>query len=153
MRHIQSFDSYNESFKSILTGGALLLSLLTNQVKGQESKKDLKIKAEMSKFDSNGVKRIEDSIKAKKFELISSQIPLENNFIVSSGTGITKKDAIDRALDDLDLKIKFLGREGAKSIWIYEESRTFHAVIITEILKPLKKHNRGMYDPQLNIYR
>jgi hypothetical protein len=149
MRHIQSFNAYNESFKSIVAGSALLFSLLSNQVSAQDSKRELKAKAKMSQFDSLGVKGIVDSIMSKNYEIVQKQPFYENKFLVSTGSGITKKDAIDRAKDDFSSKISFLGRTGSESIYIYEQSKTFHAVIIAEIL-PKKQ---GMYDPTLGTYR
>lgn len=168
MQYIQDFDSYNESLKQIITGSALLLSLLSNQVKGQESRKDLRVKALLSQFDTIGSKKIADSLSARHFQLIQSQRSIENKFLVTSGTGITAKDAIEKAQEEMNTKIEFLGRKGAQDIWLYEEGSknmetlhrigpgpktgNFHVVIITEILN--KKIKKGsLYDPQLDIYR
>lgn len=169
MQYLHNFDSYNESFRQVVAGSALLLSLLGNKVHGQESRKDLKVKALMSQVDSIGSKKIADSLSAKNFKLIQNQRSMENKFLVTSGTGITAKDAIDRATEDMENKIEILGRKGAQNIWLYEEGTknmevlqkvgpgpktgNFHAVIITEILPKKRKKDMGLYDPQLNIYR
>ncbi len=103
----------------------------------------------MSKVDSVSANKIVDSLISKRFEIVKKQQTFENKFLISSGSGITSQDAIDRAKDDMKAKINFLGRPGAESIYLYEQSKNYHAVIITEIL-PKKE---GMYDPVLNIYR
>lgn len=169
MQYLHNFNSYNESFRQVIAGSALLLSLLGNQVHGQESKKDLKVKALMSQVDTYTAKKIADSLLAKNFRLIQNQRSIENKFLVTSGTGITAKDAIDKAIEDMKNKIEILGRKGAQNIWLYEEGakntevlqkvgpgpRTgnFHAVVITEILPKKRRKDTGLYDPQLNIYR
>jgi hypothetical protein len=47
--------------------------------------------------------------------------------------------------------MKFLGKKGNQKIYTFEQSHTYHAVIITEILD--KRIKNSMYDRESGIYR
>jgi hypothetical protein len=151
MRHIQSFNSYNESFKSILTGGALLLTLFSNSVRSQDTQKELKQKAKMCQMDNIQMNKVVDSIKSKKFGLYKDDKIITNKTLFSNGTGITFEQALKNAEEDMKIKIDFLGRKGNQKIYVNEEAHTYNVIIITEILEKKPKH--PIYDQEGNFYR
>jgi hypothetical protein len=92
-----------------------------------------------------------DSVTKKKFDLYKDGDFYTDKTLFSSGSGTSLSQAVDNAQKDMEEKMKFLGKKGNQKIYTFEQSHTYHAVIITEILD--KRIKNPMYDRESGIYR
>ena len=151
MRYLNNFENYNESFKSLMTSSALIFTLFSNQLQAQDSKRVQIEKAHLSEMDKTQTSKLIDSVTKKKFELYKDASFYTDKTLFSSGSGITFKQALENAQDDMEQKMKFLGKKGNQKIYTFEQAHTYHVVIITEILD--KRIKNPMYDRETGIYR
>jgi hypothetical protein len=151
VKYLNNFENYNESFKSLMTSSALIFTLFSNQLQAQDSKRLQIEKAHLSEMDKSQTSKLIDSVTKKKFDLYKDGNFYTDKTLFSSGSGTSLSQAVDNAQKDMEEKMKFLGKKGNQKIYTFEQSHTYHAVIITEILD--KRIKNSMYDRESGIYR
>ena len=130
MEYIKKF----EGFKNYLIGGALLTSLLTNNVYGK-GKQD-KQKAEMSIIDSINLQSVYTDLLSRGYEVLDGNIKdmKGNTFIFTSSSNQDRDWYIKKSQDDLESKLSILKKEKINQIiFTKNTSGTYSSVVITEV--------------------
>ncbi len=127
--------TYYESLLGKLTGGILLSTLFgIGSVSNAQNKHKIEQKAKMSVLDSVKMLDVIHNLYKKGYEDYQKVDLKGDKFLFSSGTDINFSDALIRAKNDAELKIKYLGEIGNQYILRYTERNTNTVIIISEIL-------------------
>jgi hypothetical protein len=154
MKHILTYDTFNESkLKNFVTGAMLLASLLGNAKTYTKGDMYNTPKVELAVIDKQQYSSLEDNLEKMNYQIYGIKPSFDSHqFLFSTSTSTKFKYALNEALQKSEKQMNDLEADaGYQHIYYVNLKNTWQVIVITEIVS--EEEEGREYDKSVGIFR
>lgn len=161
MKHLQDFETFNESkLRKFATGAMLLTSLLGSPqsvAKGEDDDiewvSNKKSKAELAIIDKQQYSALEDNLEKMNYQIYGTKPNFDSHkFLFATSISPKFKYALNEALQQSESKVNELEIDaGFQHIYYLKSKNTYQVIVITEIVS--EEEEGREYDRTVGVFR